>query len=81
VIPVARNLEHHGRMKHLDLRFFWLRDMVSSGVIAVRYIPTADMAADLLTKALARVKVAAGLPQLGLTAPQARPAAQVRSEC
>jgi hypothetical protein len=68
-IQVARNPEHHGRMKHLDLRFFWLRDMVNSGVIAVRYIPTADMAADLLTKALARVKVAAALPQLSLTAP------------
>jgi hypothetical protein len=68
-IQVARNPEHHRRMKHLDLRFFWLRDMVNSGVIAVHYIPTADMAVDLLTKALARVKVAAALPQLGLTAP------------
>jgi hypothetical protein len=67
-IQVTRNPEHHGHMKHLDLRFFWLRDMVNAGVIAVRYIPTADMAADLLTKVLARVKVAA-LPQLGLTAP------------
>jgi hypothetical protein len=68
-IQVARAPEHHGRMKHLDLRFFWLRDMVNSGVIAVRYIPTADMAADLLTKTLARIKVAAALPQLSLTAP------------
>jgi hypothetical protein len=56
-------------MKHLDLRFFRLRDLVNSGVIAVRYIPTADITADSLTKALARVKVAAALPQLGLTAP------------
>jgi hypothetical protein len=63
-IQVARNPEHHGRMKHLDLRFSWLHDMVNSGIIAVRYIPTVDMAADLLTKALARVKVAAALPQL-----------------
>jgi hypothetical protein len=68
-IQVVRNPEHHGRMKHLDLRFFWLSDMVNSGVIAVRYIPTADMAADLPTKTLARVKVASALPQLGLTAP------------
>jgi hypothetical protein len=66
-IQVTRDPEHHGRMKHLDLRFFWLSDMVNS--IPVCYIPTADMAADLLTKALARVKVAAALPQLGLTAP------------
>jgi hypothetical protein len=56
-------------MKHLDLCFFWLRDMVNSGVIAVHYIPTVDMAADLLTKPLARVKVASALPQLSLTAP------------
>jgi hypothetical protein len=35
-IQVARNPEHHGRMKHLDLRFFWLRKMVNSGLIAVR---------------------------------------------
>jgi hypothetical protein len=56
-------------MKHLDLRFFWLRDMVNSGVIAVRYIPTMDMAADLYTKALARMKVASALPLLGLLAP------------
>jgi hypothetical protein len=69
VIQVARNPEHHGRMKNLDLRFFWLRNMVNSGVIAVRYIPTTDMAADLLTKALACLKVASALPQLGLTAP------------
>jgi hypothetical protein len=68
-IQVARNPEHHGRMKHLDLRFFWLRDMVYSAVIAVRYIPITDMAADLLTNVLARVKVTAALPQLGLTAP------------
>jgi hypothetical protein len=56
-------------MKHLDLRFFWLCDMVNSGVIAVCYIPTTDMAADLLTKVLASIKVASALPQLGLTAP------------
>jgi hypothetical protein len=68
-IQVTRNPEHHGRMKHLDLRFFWLRNMVNPGVIAVRYIPTADMAADLLTTVLAHIKVTSALPQLGLTAP------------
>jgi hypothetical protein len=68
-IQVGKNPEHHGRMKHLDLRFFWLRDVVTAGQIALRYVPTADMAADLLTKGLARVKVAAAIAQLGLTAP------------
>jgi hypothetical protein len=68
-IQVGKNPEHHGRMKHLDLRFFWLRDVIAAGQIALRYVPTADMAADLLTKGLARIKVAAAIAQLGLTAP------------
>jgi hypothetical protein len=68
-IQVACNLEHHRCMEHLDLHFFWLHDMVKSGIIAVCYIPTADMAADLLTKVLACVKAVSALPQLSLTAP------------
>src|SRR6201999_4175469 len=28
-ISVSHNPEHHGRMKHLDLKFFWLRDEVT----------------------------------------------------
>jgi hypothetical protein len=68
-IQVGKNPEHHGRMKHLNLRFFWLRDVVTAGQIALRYVPTADMGADLLTKGLARIKVAAAIVQLGLTAP------------
>jgi hypothetical protein len=68
-IQVARNPEHHGRMKHLDLRFYWLHNIVVAGQIVICYVPTADMATDLLTKGLARLKVTAALPQLGLTAP------------
>jgi len=34
-ISVSKNPEHHGRMKHLDLRFYWLRDQVTLGVIAL----------------------------------------------
>jgi hypothetical protein len=65
-IQAARNPEHHGRMKHLDLRYFWLRDEVVKGHLAPHYIPTAEMAADILTKALARVKVETAREQLGL---------------
>ena len=34
-IQVAKNPEHHGRMKHLDLRFYWLRGTVHSVVISL----------------------------------------------
>ena len=65
-ISVAKNPQHHGRMKHLDLWFYWLRDAVESSMIHVIHCPTAEMPADLLTKALGRVKVSELRPLLGL---------------
>lgn len=56
-ISVSKNPEHQGRMKHLDLRFFWLRDTVEAGIITPLYIPTAEMVADILTKPSARPKL------------------------
>ena len=65
-IQVAKNPEHHGRMKHLDLRFFWLRDAVESGIISISYLPTADMPADSLTKPLPRQKMIFCRKSMGL---------------
>ena len=65
-ISVANNPEHHGRMKHLDLRFYWLRDMVELGSIRVKHLRTEDMPADLLTKPLGRLKVNTLRHMLGL---------------
>jgi Reverse transcriptase (RNA-dependent DNA polymerase) len=56
-ITVAKNPEHHGRMKHLDLCYYWLRDKVEAKGISVHYVPTEDMPADLLTKALPKPQV------------------------
>ena len=44
-INVAKNPEHHGRMKHLDLRFNWLRNHVEKGVIRPKHISTNEMIA------------------------------------
>lgn len=65
-LSVAKNPEHHGRMKHLDLRFYWLRDEVEKGHIGLKYLPTAQMPADILTKALGRMKVLDMVKMLGL---------------
>lgn len=51
-LTVSKNSEHHGRMKHLDLRFSWLRDEVELGTINPVYIPTAEQAADINGEAL-----------------------------
>jgi hypothetical protein len=65
-LAVAKNPEHHGRMKHLDLRFYWLRNEVEKGTIALLHLRTDDMPADILTKALSRVKVIDMQKRLGL---------------
>ena len=65
-LSVAKNPEHHGRMKHLDLRFYWLRDEVDKGTIQVAHLRTDDMPADVLTKPLARIKLASMRQKLGL---------------
>ena len=65
-IQVAKNPEHHGRMKHLDLNYFWLRDQVAYGVIMPKYLPTEDNAADMLTKALVKPKVQKFRQMMGL---------------
>ncbi len=65
-LSVAKNPEHHGRMKHLDLRFYWLRDEVEKGRIKMAHLATDLMPADILTKALGRVKVGEMVEMLGL---------------
>ena len=66
-ISVCKNPEHHGRMKQLDMRYFWLRAAVEEGDISVFYCPTNQMPADLLTKPLTPLKVRECCRMLGLT--------------
>ncbi|KAF7768476.1 hypothetical protein Agabi119p4_7719 [Agaricus bisporus var. burnettii] len=65
-ISVAKNPEHHGRMKHLDLRFYWLREAVKEGLIDSLYVSTHEQVADIFTKAVAKKVVEFAVPLLGL---------------
>ena len=40
------------RTKHVNIRYFWIKDRIDSGEIKVIYQPTNDMVADILTKPL-----------------------------
>ena len=51
-INLATNPFSSARTKHLDVRFHFVRELVSSGTITVEHVPTAEQRADLFTKAL-----------------------------
>jgi hypothetical protein len=65
-LSVTKNPEHHGRMKQLDLRYFWLRDTVEQKIIAPDFIPGAEQVADSLTKALPIPKIEFCRKEMGL---------------
>ncbi|GKV47387.1 hypothetical protein SLEP1_g54294 [Rubroshorea leprosula] len=51
-INLAKNLVHHGRSKHIDIRFHYLRDLIDKRVIELKYCKFKNQVANILTKPL-----------------------------
>ena len=51
-IQLAMNPIAHSRAKHIDIKWFFLRDEVKAGTLSLRRVPTDDNLADILTKSL-----------------------------
>ena len=57
-IAMARNPQSHGRSKHINIRYHFIREQVSDDKICLKYCPTEDMIADFLTKGVGPEKFA-----------------------
>ena len=55
-IKISENLVFHDRSKHMEMRYHYLRDMVQRRAISLRYVPTDEQTADVLTKPLSKTK-------------------------
>ena len=55
-IALAKNPVFHRRSKHIHKRFHFIREYVERELIDVKHVPGAEQPADILTKALARIK-------------------------
>ena len=55
-IAMTYNPVRRSASKHVDLADHYAREQVERGTIAVSYVSTNDMIADLLTKALPKTK-------------------------
>jgi hypothetical protein len=65
-IKLSKNPHHHNRSKHIDVRYHFVRDSCQKGLIELAYIPTSEMVADILTKALPREKHEKHMKGMGL---------------
>jgi hypothetical protein len=53
-IALSKNTKDHGKVKHIDIRHHYLRDLVKAGTILFEQVPSIDNLADLFTKPLSR---------------------------
>lgn len=53
---LAQNAVFHERTKHIAIKYHFIRDLISKGIIDLGYIPTNNNKADGLTKALEKNK-------------------------
>ena len=55
-IVMSKDPQYHGRSKHIDIKFHYVRDQCNDNVIQLKYCPTNDMIADIFTKGLSQDK-------------------------
>lgn len=55
-IAVAKNPVHHGRTKHIDVRYHFIRSLVTDNVISLHHCSSDRQLADILTKPLSPEK-------------------------
>ena len=55
-IALAKNPVFHGRSKHIHTRFHFIRECVEKNLVSVEHVAGVKQKADILTKALGRIK-------------------------
>jgi len=51
-IMIAKNPEFHDHMKHIDIHYHFLWQVIKDKMVELQYIPTREQVADALTKGL-----------------------------
>lgn len=54
-IQIARESRDHKRLKHVDIKFNFIRDALANGEIELQYTPSADQLADIMTKPISNI--------------------------
>ena len=63
---MTENLVFHDNSKHIEIKYHFIWDMVWKRAVKLKYVPTEEQVADVLTKPLAHVKLEYFRDKLGL---------------
>jgi hypothetical protein len=65
-VKVSKYPLFHDRLKHIEIRYHFIRDMVQKGAIKLQYNPTDEQIVDILTKPLVKGKFVYFRDKLGV---------------
>ena len=55
-VKFSENPVFHDKLKHIEIKYHYIRDMVQRGAVKLQYVVTYKQIDNVLTKPLARVK-------------------------
>ena len=55
-MKLSENPVFHDKLKHIEIRYHYIRDMVQRGAVKLLYVAMEEQIADVLMKPLARMK-------------------------
>ena len=56
----------HERSKHIEIKYYFVRDKFQEGEVKLKYIPIDEKTIDILTKPLSRIKFAYFQENMGI---------------
>jgi hypothetical protein len=65
-LAYAKDLKYHGKTKHIEIKYHYIREMVAKKKVFLEHIFTKNMLADPLTKPIARDPFHGHIKRLGL---------------
>jgi hypothetical protein len=65
-IRLSEQLVFHERSKHIEIKYYFIRDKVQGGEVKIEYIPTDEHTTNVLTKPLSKIKFAYFREKMGI---------------